>query len=80
MNTLIDSPQVFTGGLSSYALILLLVSFLQLHTRVDPSKANANLGVLLLEFFACVLKKQHDCIFNLEDSGWPCELSEGLPV
>jgi non-canonical poly(A) RNA polymerase PAPD5/7 len=43
--------QVFTGGLSSYALILMLVSFLQLHTRTDPSKTNANLAVLLIEFF-----------------------------
>ncbi len=43
--------KVFTGGLSAYALILMLVSFLQLHTRTDPCKPNANLGVLLIEFF-----------------------------
>ena len=43
--------QVFTGGLSSYALILMAVSFLQLHNRHDASTTKANLGVLLLEFF-----------------------------
>lgn len=43
--------QVFTGGLSSYALILLIVSFLQMHPRRNAAHAsNANLGVLLIEF------------------------------
>ena len=68
---MIDSPQVFTGGLSSYALILLLVSFLQLHTRVDPSKANANLGVLLVEFFECYGKhfNYFKCGIRVRDGG-----------
>ena len=35
-----------SGGLSSYSLTLMVVSFLQLHAR----PATANLGVLLLEF------------------------------
>ena len=63
--------QVFTGGLSSYALILLLVSFLQLHTRVDPSKANANLGVLLVEFFECYGKhfNYFKCGIRVRDGG-----------
>ena len=43
--------QVFTGGLSSYCLILMVVSFLQLHARHDVGEDDANLGVLLLEFF-----------------------------
>ena len=70
MHSLI-SPQVFTGGLSSYALILLLVSFLQLHTRVDPSKANANLGVLLVEFFECYGKhfNYFKCGIRVRDGG-----------
>lgn len=37
------------GGISSYSLILMCISFLQLHPRHN-SYANANLGVLLLEF------------------------------
>ena len=40
--------QVFTGGLSSYCLILMVVSFLQLHSRTDALDPTANLGVLLM--------------------------------
>ena len=43
--------EVYYGGISSYSLILLLVSFLQLHPRHAAADANANLGVLLIEFF-----------------------------
>ena len=43
--------QVFTGGLSSYALILMAVSFLQLHPRPDTKTHQTNLAVLLIEFF-----------------------------
>jgi len=46
-----DLNEVFTGGISSYSLILLTVSFLQLHPRYDPNEPNVNLGVLLIEFF-----------------------------
>ncbi len=43
--------EVYYGGISSYSVILLLVSFLQLHPRNAAADANANLGVLLIEFF-----------------------------
>lgn len=46
-----DLNEVFTGGISSYSLILMTVSFLQLHPRLDASRPDANLGVLLIEFF-----------------------------
>lgn len=46
-----DLNEVFTGGLSSYCLILMVVSFLQLHPRQDAASHSANLGVLLIEFF-----------------------------
>jgi len=46
-----DLNEVFTGGLSSYCLILMVVSFLQLHPRTDSADPAANLGVLLMEFF-----------------------------
>lgn len=46
-----DLNEVFTGGISSYSLILLTVSFLQLHPREDPASPNINLGVMLIEFF-----------------------------
>uniref|UniRef100_I3JJE8 Terminal nucleotidyltransferase 4A n=1 Tax=Oreochromis niloticus TaxID=8128 RepID=I3JJE8_ORENI len=43
--------EVFTGGISSYSLILMAISFLQLHPRIDTSRPNINLGILLIEFF-----------------------------
>ena len=43
--------EVYYGGISSYSLILLLVSFLQLHPRQYATESNPNLGVLLIEFF-----------------------------
>merc|ERR1719208_740793 len=46
-----DLNEVFTGGLSSYCLILMVVSFFQMHQRPDACHGEANLGVLLMEFF-----------------------------
>jgi len=47
-----DLSTVYTGGLSSYSLTLMVVSFLQLHVREDVTNTHAqvNLGVLLMEF------------------------------
>lgn len=45
-----DLNEVFTGGISSYSLSLMCISFLQLHPR-DIFHDRVNLGVLLLEFF-----------------------------
>ncbi|CAL8337586.1 unnamed protein product [Gadus morhua 'NCC'] len=46
-----DLNEVFTGGISSYSLILMAISFLQLHPNIDTRRANINLGILLIEFF-----------------------------
>ncbi|XP_077063418.1 terminal nucleotidyltransferase 4A-like isoform X2 [Siphateles boraxobius] len=46
-----DLNEVFTGGISSYSLILMAISFLQLHPRIDCRASNINLGILLIEFF-----------------------------
>uniref|UniRef100_UPI00398E8CBB terminal nucleotidyltransferase 4B n=1 Tax=Pristiophorus japonicus TaxID=55135 RepID=UPI00398E8CBB len=46
-----DLNEVFTGGIGSYSLFLMAVSFLQLHPREDACNCDANLGVLLIEFF-----------------------------
>ncbi|XP_043101384.1 terminal nucleotidyltransferase 4B [Puntigrus tetrazona] len=43
--------EVFTGGIGSYSLFLMVVSFLQMHYREDACSSNPNLGVLLIEFF-----------------------------
>ncbi|CAI79317.1 TRAMP complex poly(A) polymerase subunit Cid14 [Schizosaccharomyces pombe] len=44
--------EVFLGGLSSYAIVCLVVSFLQLHPRLSTGsmREEDNFGVLLLEF------------------------------
>lgn len=46
-----DYNEVWTGGIGSYSLILMTVSFLQLHPRIDGRSLHTNLGVLLIEFF-----------------------------
>ncbi|XP_046898091.1 terminal nucleotidyltransferase 4B [Hypomesus transpacificus] len=46
-----DLNEVFTGGIGSYSLFLMAVSFLQLHYREDVCSPNTNMGVLLIEFF-----------------------------
>ncbi|XP_063294567.1 terminal nucleotidyltransferase 4B isoform X1 [Pelobates fuscus] len=46
-----DLNEVFTGGIGSYSLFLMAVSFLQLHPREDACSPEANYGVLLIEFF-----------------------------
>ncbi|KAG8437752.1 hypothetical protein GDO86_008454 [Hymenochirus boettgeri] len=46
-----DLNEVFTGGIGSYSLFLMAVSFLQLHSREDACSPDANYGVLLIEFF-----------------------------
>ncbi|XP_061444308.1 terminal nucleotidyltransferase 4A isoform X2 [Rhineura floridana] len=46
-----DLNEVFTGGISSYSLILMAISFLQLHPRIDARRLDENLGMLLIEFF-----------------------------
>lgn len=46
--------EVFTGGISSYCLILMAISFLQLHPNhlvASIRLRDVNLGVLLVEFF-----------------------------
>ena len=46
-----DLNETFMGGLGSYTITLMVTSFLQLHPRRQATKSDANLGVLLLEFF-----------------------------
>ncbi|EIW60204.1 uncharacterized protein TRAVEDRAFT_164816 [Trametes versicolor FP-101664 SS1] len=58
--------EVFTGGLGSYSIVCLAISFLQMHPKVrrgeiDPSK---NMGVLVMEFF-----ELYGCYFNYGEVG-----------
>ncbi|KAK2463866.1 hypothetical protein APHAL10511_004171 [Amanita phalloides] len=58
--------EVYTGGLGSYGIVCMAISFLQMHPKIrrgeiDPDK---NLGVLLMEFF-----ELYGCYFNYEEVG-----------
>ncbi|KAF7440289.1 hypothetical protein PC9H_000633 [Pleurotus ostreatus] len=58
--------EVFTGGLGSYSIVCLAISFLQMHPKIrrgeiDPDK---NLGVLVVEFF-----ELYGCYFYYEEVG-----------
>ncbi|KXN91438.1 Poly(A) RNA polymerase cid14 [Leucoagaricus sp. SymC.cos] len=58
--------EVFTGGLGSYSIVCLAISFLQMHPKIrrgeiEPEK---NLGVLVMEFF-----ELYGCYFNYDEVG-----------
>lgn len=58
--------EVFSGGLGSYSIVCLAVSFLQMHPKIrrgeiDPSR---NLGVLVMEFF-----EFYGIYFNYQEVG-----------
>lgn len=58
--------EVYTGGLGSYSVVCLAVSFLQMHPKIRRGEIDAerNLGVLVLEFF-----ELYGCYFNYEEVG-----------
>ena len=58
--------EVFSGGLGSYSIVCLAVSFLQMHPKIRRGEIDAekNLGVLLMEFF-----ELYGCYFNYEEVG-----------
>lgn len=58
--------EVYTGGLGSYSIVCLAVSFLQMHPKIRRGEIDAekNLGVLVMEFFE--LYGRH---FNYEEVG-----------
>ena len=58
--------EVYTGGVGSYSIVCLAISFLQMHPmirrgEIEPEK---NLGVLVMEFF-----ELYGCYFNYEEVG-----------
>ncbi|KAH9997620.1 Nucleotidyltransferase, partial [Russula vinacea] len=65
--------EVFSGGLGSYSIVCLAVSFLQMHPKIrrgeiDPSR---NLGVLVMEFFEFygLYFNYHEVGISLRDGG-----------
>ncbi|KAF9038900.1 hypothetical protein BDZ89DRAFT_1061003 [Hymenopellis radicata] len=58
--------EVYSGGLGSYAIVCLVVSFLQMHPKVRRAEIDVdqNLGVLVMEFF-----ELYGCYFNYNEAG-----------
>lgn len=58
--------EVYTGGLGSYSIVCMAVSFLQMHPKIRRGEIDAekNLGVLVMEFF-----ELYGCYFNYEEVG-----------
>ncbi|EGN95678.1 hypothetical protein SERLA73DRAFT_60289 [Serpula lacrymans var. lacrymans S7.3] len=58
--------EVYTGGLGSYSIVCLAISFLQMHPKIRSGEIDAekNLGVLVMEFF-----ELYGCYFNYEEVG-----------
>ncbi|KAH8836058.1 hypothetical protein DL96DRAFT_1702993 [Flagelloscypha sp. PMI_526] len=65
--------EVFTGGLGSYSIVCLAISFLQMHPKIRSGHLDpcANLGVLLLEFFELygIVHNYIDVGISLQDGG-----------
>ncbi|GAA5832808.1 hypothetical protein JCM11251_005772 [Rhodosporidiobolus azoricus] len=75
--------EVFTGGLGSYSIICMVISFLQLHPRIQTSRINPNrnLGLLFVEFLelygkhfnydeAGITLRGRGGYYNKHDKGW----------
>ncbi|KAG2180708.1 hypothetical protein INT44_003715 [Umbelopsis vinacea] len=60
---LLKLNEVFTGGLGSYAVVLMVMSCLQTHPKVDMSDAMDNLGVIFVDLLE--LYGQHFNIYNV---------------
>ena len=65
--------EVYTGGLGSYSIVCLAISFLQMHPKIrrgeiDPTR---NLGVLVMEFFELygLYFNYHEVGISLRDGG-----------
>jgi non-canonical poly(A) RNA polymerase PAPD5/7 len=65
--------EVFSGGLGSYSIVCLAVSFLQMHPKIRRGEINPerNLGVLVIEFFEFYgyYFNYHEVGISLRDGG-----------
>lgn len=65
--------EVFSGGLGSYSIVCLAVSFLQMHPKIRRGEINPtqNLGVLVMEFFEFYgyYFNHHEVGISLRDGG-----------
>ncbi|KAJ3514208.1 hypothetical protein NLJ89_g2503 [Agrocybe chaxingu] len=83
--------EVYTGGLGSYSIVCLAVSFLQMHPKIrrgeiDPEK---NLGVLVMEFFELyghyfnydevgISLREGGTYFSKRQRGWHAEYKRNM--
>ena len=83
--------EVYTGGLGSYSVVCLAVSFLQMHPKIrrgeiDPER---NLGVLVMEFFELyglhfnydevgISLRDGGTYFNKRQRGWHAEYKRNM--
>jgi len=83
--------EVYTGGLGSYSVVCLAVSFLQMHPKIrrgemDPEK---NLGVLVVEFFELygnrfnydnvgISLREGGTYFNKRERGWNVDYKKNI--
>ena len=71
--------QVYSGGIGSYALLVMVAAFLLLHpSRADAdgaSQLEGNLGVLLLDFL-----RLYGRSLNVADVGVSCRLLSGVTL
>jgi len=83
--------EVYTGGLGSYSIVCLAVSFLQMHPKIrrgeiDPEQ---NLGVLVMEFFELyglhfnydevgISLREGGTYFNKRQRGWQSEFKRNM--
>jgi non-canonical poly(A) RNA polymerase PAPD5/7 len=83
--------EVYTGGLGSYSVVCLAVSFLQMHPKIrrgeiDPER---NLGVLVMEFFELygshfnydevgISLRDGGTYFNRRQRGWHGEYKKNM--
>ncbi|KAJ2614466.1 hypothetical protein H4S08_001699 [Coemansia sp. RSA 1365] len=75
--------EVYTGGLGSYAITLLVVSLLQMHPRIRSGglDVSRNLGVILVEFFELYGKRfnyDNTCVGVLEQGQYLCKRRKGF--
>ncbi|CAF0799919.1 unnamed protein product [Didymodactylos carnosus] len=66
-----DLNEVWTGGISSYSLILMLVNFFQLHCNPDIEQFHMNLGDLLIRFL-----ELYGLVFNYGKFGIKVQTSD----
>ncbi|KAJ2803853.1 hypothetical protein H4R20_002729 [Coemansia guatemalensis] len=75
--------EVYTGGMGSYAITLLVVSLLQMHPRIRSGglEVSKNLGVILVEFFELYGKRfnyDNTCVGVLEQGQYLCKRRKGF--